>query len=162
MSGLVHKVKDVLQGGHKDGVFSLSFPFQINSIISFHILIFPLQRQQSSSMMASKESTVASLAFMIPPSQDPSHMVTLYPPQILVSSIPPSVASTVTVTPAHLAPASPINSSLGRPASRVSPDPLPTAAPFLLPILVSFIPLSLASMALEMPGLGVRAFRTLS
>ena len=82
--------------------------------------------------------------------------------QTLASSVLPSVASTVIVIPAYLALAFLTKRSLDRPELRVSPGLLPTAAQFLLPIRVSSIPLSLASMGREMLGPGVPVYPMLS
>ena len=159
MSGLMHKVKDAIQGGHKDGMCSPSL-LHLNRHIHFHMLTLDSQRQQSWSIKGSRENTAANLAFTILPSQDQSLMVTPYPLQTPASSTPPSVASTVTVTPAHLAPASPTNHSLARLEPRVSPALLPMAAPSLPPIQASFIRPSLAFMVREMPELGEQGFPT--
>ena len=155
MSGLMHKVKDALQGGHKDGESS-----SLTSSVTSRLLTSFPQRPQSSNMTGSKESTVLSLAFMTLLSKDPLLMVTPCRLQILASSTPLSVASTVTVTPAHLAPASPTNHSLARLEPRVSPALLPMAAPSLPPIQASFIRPSLAFMVREMPELGEQGFPT--
>ena len=133
-----------------------SFVFQVYS------LDLSSQRQQRQSMKASRENMAASPAFMRLLSQDPSLMVTPYRLQTLVSSAPPNMASTVTVTPARLAPASPTKGSPARLEPRVSLDPLHMAAPCLPPTPVSFIPLSPAFMGREMPGLAVPAFLILS
>ena len=113
-------------------------------------------------MTGSWESTVASPAFMTLLSLDLLLMVTPCLLQTLVSSTPPSKASTVIVIPAHLALAYRTKSSLDRPALRVSPGLFSMAAQSPLPILVSSIPLSLAYMGREMPGLVVQAFPILS
>ena len=157
----MHKVKDALQGGHKDGLFSLTFS-STNYSIYDHLLTSPLQSLQSLRMMVFQENTVANPAFMTLPSQDQLLMATLCPLPTPASSVPPSVASTVTVTLAPLAPASPTKNSLDRPQPRVSLALLLTAAPSLLQTLVSFIPPSLAFMEREMLGLGVPAFPILS
>lgn len=158
MSGLMHKVKDALQGGHKDGVFTLT---QISPrLITLADLL--TQKTPSSHMRGSKESTEANLAFMTLPSKGPLLTVTPFRLQTPASSAPLSMVSTVTVILAHLALASLIKGSLDRLEPKVSPALSLTAAPSLLPTPVSFIPQSLASTARETQELAVPASRTQS